>query len=262
MKDNAQPNASLLPANWQVPQRFRDRLGRAPGRQRIMEADGHLLIVLHEPPRSEDADRVGRFFWRNADGVWMPKALTHTDHPLDELLAEYDRAIDRLDEREEQADSPEEYFAILRDLNPLVRSANNVHTTLQKAREAVPGDRELIVMRDAAYAMARRIELLAADTRHALDYRIAMRAEQQAENSDKMASASHRLNLLVAFFFPLATIAGVFGMNLHNPLDELSERAGAAVMMGILTAGLILGAVLTVFVTLPPPRRGKRKKKY
>lgn len=260
MKEKPQTSAPLLPASWQVPQRFRDRLGLRPGRQRIMEADGHLLVVLHEPPTADDADRTGRIFWRSPDGVWTPKALRHGDHALAELLAEYDGVIDRLDEREERADSPDEYFAILKELNPLVRSANNLHTTLQKAREAVPGDKELIGMRDAAYAMSRRVELLAADTRHALDYRIAQRAERQAENSDKMASASHRLNLLVAFFFPLATIAGVFGMNLHNPLDELSERAGAAVMMGILTAGLILGAVLTVFVTLPPPKRHKRKK--
>ncbi len=253
-------DAPLIPANWQVPRQFRDRLGKGPGRQRIMVAEGHLLIVLHEPPDADDTDRMGRVFWRNPDGNWMPKALRHGDHSLGELLVEYDRAIDELDDREERADSPEEYFAILKDLSPLVRSANNLHNTLQKAREAMPEEKALIGLRDSAYAMARRVELLAADTRHALEYRIAMQAEEQAKNSEKMATASHRLNLLVAFFFPLATIAGIFGMNLHNPLKDISERTGAMFLIGVLLLGLILGAILTAFVTLPVPKRSRRRK--
>jgi hypothetical protein len=255
------PAAPLLPANWQVPQPFRDRLGQGPGRQRTMEASGHMLVVLHEPPDADDEARVGRVFWRDPAGNWMPKALRHGDHSLGELIAEYDQVIDRLDEREERADSPEEYFAILKDLSPLVRAANNLHNTLQKAREAAPDDKTLIVLRDAAYAMARRVELLAADTRHALDYRIAMRAEEQAENSEKMAAASHRLNLLVAFFFPIATIAGIFGMNLHNPLEGMSEATDGLVTMGILVIGLVLGVILTAFVTLPVPKRKRRKER-
>ncbi len=253
------PDTPLLPANWKVPQPFRDRLGKGPGRQRIMEAEGHLLVVLHEPPDADDTVRVGRVFWRDVAGNWVPKAMRHGDHSVGELLWEYDHTIDRLDEREERADAPDEYFAILKDLSPLVRSANNLHDTLQLAREAVPDDKQLIVLRDAAYAMARRVELLAADTRHALDYRIAMRAEEQAENSEKMAAASHRLNLLVAFFFPLATLAGIFGMNLHNPIEGLSEATDGLVTVGILIAGLLMGALLTAFVTLPVPKR-KRKK--
>ena len=252
---------SLLPASWQVPQKFRDRLGRRVGRQRIMEAEGHLLIILHDPPGAEDDFRVGQFFWRNPEGNWMPKGLKHGNHSVAELIAKYDQQVDLLDDREEVADTPDEYFNLLRDLNPLVRAANNLYNTLQKAREAVPDDRVLIVLRDSAYAMSRRVELLAADTRHALDYHIAMRTEQQAENSERMAVASYRLNLLVAFFFPIATIAGIFGMNLHNPLEELSERTGAMFLVGVLTFGLLMGAVLIAFVVMPPPRRAKRQRK-
>lgn len=255
---NEQP---LIPGSWHVPQQFRDRLGKGPGRQRIMEAEGHLLVVLHEPPDAEDTERVGRVFWRDAAGNWMPKALRHGEHALGELLAEYDKAIDSLDEREERADSPDEYFGILKDLSPLVRAANNLYNTLQKAREAARDDKQLIQLRDAAYAMSRRVELLAADTRHALDYRMAMRAEEQAAHSQQMATASHRLNLLVAFFLPIATLAGIFGMNLHNPLEELSERIGPIFLISVLVCGLILGAMITAFVTRPVPRSTRRGKK-
>lgn len=223
-----------------------------------MEAEGHILIVLHEPPDSDDDTRVGRFYWRDPDGKWMPKGLKHGDHALGELLAEYERVIDLLDDREQRAHSAEEYFGILRDLNPLVRAANNLHNTLQKAREAAPDDRELILMRDAAYAVARRVELLAADTRHGLDYRIAMRAEEQAEHSQQMATSAHRLNLLVAFFFPLATLAGIFGMNLHNPLEGMSRQVGPMFLVGVLLFGLMLGGLLTAFVTMPAPRKKRR----
>ena len=257
---NTAASPALIPAGWQVPQKFRDRLGTNPGRQRVMEAQGHLLVVLHAPPGSDDVAREGRIFWRDADGRWMPKGLKHGDHSIGELLDEYDKVIDRLDEREERADSADDYFGILRDLNPLVRAANNLHNTLQKAREAVPHDRELIGLRDSAYAMARRVELLAADTRHGLDYRIALRAEQQADASDRMAAASHRLNLLVAFFFPIATLAGIFGMNLHNPLEELSEKTGAIFLVGILLVGLLMGALLIAFVVRPVPERKRNRK--
>lgn len=225
-----------------------------------MESEGHLLIILHEPPTSEDDIRTGRIYWRNAEGQWMPKGIRHSEPALGELIAEYEKTIDQVDEREQIADSPEEYFEILKDLSPLVRSANNLHNTLQKAREAVPEDRGLIMLRDASYAMARRVELLASDTRHALDYRIAMRAEEQAANSEKMAASAHRLNLLVAFFFPLATIAGVFGMNLYNPLEDLSKQAGAEVLIGTLVVGLVLGLVLTTFVTQPTPKQQRRRR--
>lgn len=256
---NSGSHPALLPATWQVPQVFRHRLGNKVGRQRIMQADGHLLIILHAPPDSEDQERAGRIFWRDPQGNWMPKGLRHGDSALAELIAEYDRVIDDLDERENTASSAEEYFEILKDLNPLTRSANNLHDTLQKAREAMPDDRQLLVLRDSAYAMARRVEILAADTRHGLDYQIALRAEHQAEHAEQMAIASHRLNLLVAFFFPIATLAGIFGMNLYNPLEEWSEKTGAFYLILVLVIGLAMGFVLTGFVTRPVPENQKRK---
>jgi len=60
---------SILPPGWQVPQEFRTRLGTSVGCQRPMLADGHLLLVLHAPPKPENQVRVDRFFWRTSDGT-------------------------------------------------------------------------------------------------------------------------------------------------------------------------------------------------
>lgn len=38
----------LIPADWELPTVLRIRLGHGPGRQRVLEADDHLLLVLHE----------------------------------------------------------------------------------------------------------------------------------------------------------------------------------------------------------------------
>src|SRR5690606_720979 len=125
-------STSLLPGAWQVPQQFRDRLGDSPGRQRIMLEDGHLLRILHAPPEAEDEERQGRFFWRDPAGNWMRKGLRHGEHALEQLLAEYDAELDKLDQRADEADDADDYFDLLRDLNPLVRSVNNLSATLQK----------------------------------------------------------------------------------------------------------------------------------
>ena len=60
---------------WQLPAAIRSRLGKCVGRQRPMAADGHLLLVLHAPPKPEAAEREGRFFWRNPQGEWTSKDL-------------------------------------------------------------------------------------------------------------------------------------------------------------------------------------------
>ena len=68
---------SLLPLDWQVPQVFRDRLGDSPGRQRLMKADGHLLLIAHRPPSPDETGRRGRYFWRDTTGAWRSSDLGH-----------------------------------------------------------------------------------------------------------------------------------------------------------------------------------------
>jgi Mg2+ and Co2+ transporter CorA len=159
--------------------------------------------------------------------------------------------MDDIDEAENIISTATEYFAILSALNPLVRATRNLHEVLQEARQAVPKDRQLIVLRDRAYSLSRRAELLYNDAKNALDFAIAKRGEEQAASSEKMAVASHRLNLLVAFFFPLATLCAIFGMEIRHGLDQYEPPGPMVAIIGI---GLLMGMMLMMFMTRPGKR--------
>ena len=236
---------SLLPSAWGVPDVFRRRLGESVGRQRAMVHEGHLLLVLHDPPGPDDVERGGRFFWRKPDGTWASTTDPPGQTAIDKHLDEYEAAIDALDEQEAAAQTSQEYFAILHAITPLVRATHNMHHALQEARQHVPDDRKILNYRDRAYTLSRQAELLQADAKTALDYRIARQAEEQAASSRQMATAAHRLNLLAAFFFPLATLTAVFGVNLWLPWQEIHTPLPLA---GLLGAGFLAGAALMLFV--------------
>jgi len=86
---------------------------------------------------------------------------------------------------------------------------------------------------------------------------MAQRAEEQAQNGKRMAGAAHRLNLLAAFFFPIAALTALFGVNLKHGLEDASAPLP---FLAVLGAGLILGGLLTLFVTQPAPQRRSRSR--
>jgi hypothetical protein len=65
-----------------------------------------------------------------------------------------------------------------------------------------------------------------------------------------MAVAAHRLNMLVAFFFPVATLATVFGMGLDHRLEKYLAPPFA--FLAVILVGLALGGLLAAML----PRRG------
>ena len=99
------PSNPILPATWEVPQLFRDRLGKMVGRQRMMTTDGHLLLVLHAPPERDHDQRQARLFWRKPDGSWSSNANGSGIGSLIKLLDEYDARLDKLEEKEQIADT-------------------------------------------------------------------------------------------------------------------------------------------------------------
>ncbi|HYW78359.1 MAG TPA: hypothetical protein VE890_02245 [Thermoguttaceae bacterium] len=242
------PKASLLPHTWEVPQVFRDRLGRQAGRQRAMAADGHLLLVLHAVPKADDEHRQARFVWRNAKGEYCCNDLRGGVGVLDKHLDEFAETVEHYDERDEKAVDAEDYFEVLQGLSPVQRAARHLHQTLQNAREMVPEDRDLINARDRAYDIARTAELLYNEAKHSLEFEIARRTEQQAASARQMSVSAHRLNLLAAFFFPIATMAAIFGVNLQHGLETRWAPLPFVVALGI---GLLLGFILKAFVTRP-----------
>lgn len=235
-----------IPESWQVPEEFRRRLGDHVGRQRAMLADGHLLLILHSPPTPDGHDRHGRLFWRQPSGEWKSFGSDRRTPDLTGHLKEYRDRIEELEAREAVAETSEDYFQIVSDLLPVYRAARNQHEAIQHARRETLDARDVINFRDEAYEIERMAELLHADAKNALDFLIVQRAEEQAKLSHHMGVASHRLNVLVAFFFPIATLCSIFGTNL---LHGYEEKFVPYPFLGMLLSGLLFGLVLTRIIT-------------
>lgn len=215
-----------------------------------MFADGHLLLILHSPPTADQVERQGRLFWRHPDGTWKSKASSNGRRALKEHLAAYTRRLEELEELEAAAQTADDYFAVLSESNPLYRAARNQHMAMQHARELTVDARDVINFRDQTYEIERSAELLHSDTKNALEFSIAQRAEDQAKSSYQMAVSSHRLNLLVAFFFPIATLCAVFGTNLKHGYEDAHSPWLFAAMLGL---GLLSGLILKFVITRKPP---------
>jgi hypothetical protein len=238
---------SLIPRAWEVPEIFRHRLGNKVGRQRLMAADGHLLLVLHVPPQPNEVERQGRFLWRRPDGTWTSNDLGSGIQAVNKHLDEYAELLQKHDEQEENATSVEDYFHVLEALSPLMRSARHQQLVFQEARKECPEDRDIINFRDRAYELERSAELLSHETKHSLDYAVAKRAEEQAESSRRMVVSAHRLNLLAAFFFPIATLSAIFGTTLQHGWEDYQPPWPLLVIVAV---GLLAGCILTGLVTV------------
>ena len=229
-----------IPISWDLPKEIVERFGQTPGLQRAMFADGHLLLILHKPPSENEAERHGIFFWRKPNGEWESSERGRGLQTLRAHLEAYDTMQKQLESSYHDASDAGDYFSILEKVAPLCHAANNLHDVLQAAREAVHEDRDIIDLRDWAYQIERGFELLYTDTKNALDYSIAKRAEEEAKLSHQAVQTGHRLNILAAIFFPLTAIASLFGMNLRSGL----EASPTWVFWVVFLAGIVVGMVV------------------
>lgn len=244
----------LIPPDWEMPSVFRFRLGLGPGRQRTMEHEGQLLLVLHDVPKYGDRNRTGQLFWRDAEGTWRSTIAGDGATAMERYLRTFTAEFDYLLADFEKANVSRDFFDLISKLSPLVRTTKNMHSALQKAREAERDDQNIINWRDEAYTLMRRGELLQSDAKSALDFEIAQQAEAQAEASHQMAVSAHRLNLLAAFFFPLATISTIFGMQLTHGLEDWDKANRPWLLLIVLALGLLMGVGLTMLITKPTKR--------
>ena len=63
-----------------------------------------------------------------------------------------------------------------------------------------------------------------------------------------MATSAHRLNILAGFFFPIATLSAVFGVNLVHGYEQ---KPGPGPFLTLVAAGLLAGFCLTMFLQRP-----------
>ena len=64
-----------------------------------------------------------------------------------------------------------------------------------------------------------------------------------------MAISAHRLNILAAFFFPMVTLATIFGMSLEHGFERLYAPLP---FFGLIAFGLLLGWFLNQFINATP----------
>ena len=76
-------------------------------------------------------------------------------------------------------------------------------------------------LRDQAYAVERRADLLSGDARFAVERAMARSSHQQSLASQAAAAATDRLNRLAAVFLPIGTVAALLGMNIPSGLEPL-----------------------------------------
>lgn len=239
----------LIPATWDLPNEFRQRLGSTAGRQRLMEAADNVLLVLHEVPQPDMVTRQGVLYWRNELGEWRASNEVPGKVALEQHLQRYAERLDEFDHLEHAAQNADEYSRLLEGLAPIARAIRNLLEVLEEARKAVPSDRGVIDHRDRAYELSRWAELLYDDAKNSMDVAVVRRAEEQASASHRMLVSAHRLNVLAALFFPFATLGAAFGTTLTDNWTWSRSWEPFAVF---LTSSLLCGALLAVFISREP----------
>lgn len=237
-----------IPGNWQLPDEFSQRLGTTVGRQRFMQAGQDCLIVAHDVPEHDEVGRRGVLFWRDGNGEWRCSNGDPGKVALQMHLERYSKKLDEFDAKEEKAIRADDYLPVLEGLAPIVRSMRNLLEALEEARKAMVDERSIIDHRDRAYELSRQAELLYEDAKNSMDVAVVRRADEQAAASRQMTIAAHRLNMLAAMFFPFATLGAIFGTTLT---DQWSWSGSSMPFIVFLVTGLIIGAILTLFVARP-----------
>lgn len=230
---------AFIPKSWDLPESIRKRLGDAAGRQRLMDEDGHLLLILHQPPEPEDDEvRKAVLIWGQPTGEWKSSPESGGLAALDAHMESYAKSIHALDEAVEAAKTPRQYFEIMKHVNPLLRATRNMLAVMQEARDARPDERRLINFRDRAVDLERAIDLVATDAKDGMEFALAENTEEQSRFAHEAAMEARKLNRLAAFFFPLATLVAVFGM---SPPSEVIKMPGFWVVIAAgITAGLLI----------------------
>lgn len=239
---------SFIPKSWDLPESILKRLGDAAGRQRMMDEDGHLLLILHQAPEPEDAEvRKPALFWCPPSGEWKSSPEAGGLAALDAHVETYRRNILAQDAAVEAATTPRQYFDVMKHVNPLHRSTRNLMAVMQEAREVRPEERRLINFRDRAAELDRVIDLVANDAKSGMDFALAENTEEQSRFAHEANIEARRLNRLVSFFLPLATLVAVFGM---SPPVEVLKMPGFWL---VILAGILAGLFIQII-----PRGGKR----
>jgi len=226
-----------IPHDWQIPTSISSRIAEIPGTQRCLEANGHLILILHKMPTPDDFKRDERLFWRSPDGTWVSDNLGAGINALHRHVIEFNDRVLKLEEMEIRATSAEEYFKIRHEVTPIYRAARNMSATISRGYDMFQDDRGLLACRNLAATVERTAELLKEDANFSLEYFMAKQAELQS-------LAVHRLNLIASVFFPILAVASIFGMNLEHGF----EHRATWIFWLFVTSGILIGMVMKFLI--------------
>lgn len=234
---------SIIPKSWAVSETIRQRVGENVGRQRLIAEDGELLVVLHQVPSAEDkGHREGALFWFDGDGNWKSTPSSGGRSELKTLVKCYMDRLTQLDADLELAEDPIAIHNVIDQATPVARAGRHVQQVLSELRKALSNDLDILAIRDLAVEVERAGDLLIQDSKSTLDFMIAKSSAAQAKDASKAAKEAQKLNRLAAFFFPLMTIASVFGMNKPSEILE-SPMIWVAVGVGLLLGAIVCGSL-------------------
>lgn len=228
-----EPRLGLLPEIW------RPRVGYRVGRQRLLEEDKNLLIILHELPGSEEIDW---FFWTTLEG-WESAPHAGGLGNLTTLLKAYEARVDELEKLLAKASSVEDYYQILEAEIPVGRALKQICSILERARKLRKKDRELLHLRSIAEEIEQELALVEEGARLGMEAVAAESAEKSRRSAELEARQALRLNYLAAIFLPLMAIASLLGMNVPTGFEDTPGLIWKAIL-----AGLTIGAGLTFYI--------------
>lgn len=238
---------TVIPKAWSIPDIFRARMGSDVGKQRLMSEEGHHLVVLHEiPVLSDKGQRSPALFWVNDVGEWKSMPESGGRSALKQLVQGYQEKISALElkmTKVEGDNTPEDVHEVIDEAAPLQRTARGLARVMQALRETLKEDREVLNIRDTAVSLESSIDLLIADAKSTLDFMTAKNTMIQAKESAKAAREAQKLNRIAALFFPLVTLAALFGMN--APADVLRSDGSIIVILVGLVMGVLLWTILS-----------------
>ena len=209
--------------NWELPQAIEDRLGvYTYGNQRTIFEENHLLIILHDLPKFQKKETEPQIFLVKPDLSFWYNGYENGKFGMNALLESYKKIYDELDEKASEAKTAKDFFVILEKLLPLTRKVKLLAKTLQTAREQVPNFSDMIAFRDWGAELQQGFDVLLADCKLSLDFRVAQQTEQQVIDTNASIKAQNKLNLMASFTFPIMAVSTIFGMNLANGLENMT----------------------------------------
>ncbi|MFT5527785.1 MAG: hypothetical protein ACI9HK_005770, partial [Pirellulaceae bacterium] len=162
-----------VPKIWDLPFEIRSRVSEHAGRQRAMTADGHLFVVMHRVPEARTTRRHSVYLWRNRKGEWKFSERGAGVEGLSTIVDGYEETVERLEKMQDEANTPDQWYAVVEHAAPVLRAARNLFETLAEARTALesPADRGALQPAcDRVSAAARSSELLHQDAKNAIEF--------------------------------------------------------------------------------------------